>query len=157
MIQSKFSPGAKLGQRILVVDDEPLLRKLNAEIFTDVGYAVDVAEDGANAWDALQLHDYHLLVTDNQMPKMSGVELVVKVRQAGKKLPVVMVTGTLPEIEFIQQKWIKPFAMLLKPYSMAELLGVAKAILTPGPGGDESMELAPNWECQPQTFGMRLR
>jgi CheY-like chemotaxis protein len=87
MIQSKFSPGAKLGQRILVVDDEPLLRKLNAEIFTDVGYAVDVAEDGANAWDALQLHDYHLLVTDNQMPKMSGVELVVKVRQPGKSCP----------------------------------------------------------------------
>lgn len=157
MIHSKFSPGAKLGQRILVVDDEPLLRKLNSEIFTDVGYAVDVAEDGENAWDALQLHDYYLLVTDNQMPKMSGVDLVAKVRQAGKKLPVVMVTGTLPKVEFTRQTWLQPFALLLKPYSLAELLGVAKAILTASQDYGEPMVLIPNWECQPQAFGVRLR
>jgi DNA-binding response OmpR family regulator len=157
MIQSKFSPGAKLGHRILVLDDEPLIRKLNSEILTDAGYAVDVAEDGANAWDALQLHDYHLLVTDNQMPMMSGVDLVAKVRQAGKKLPVVMVTGTLPEAEFTRQNWLEPFAMLLKPYSMAELLGVAKAILTASQKFGEPMVLIPNWECQPQAFGVRLR
>jgi len=142
--------------RVLVVDDEPLICRLNTDILAGAGYQVDIAENGAAAWDALQRKDYDLLVTDNQMPKLSGVDLVTKVRTAGMVLPVIMATATLPEEKFTQHTWLYPFVMMLKPYSLAELLGTVKAMLHAANDGCEPVALAPNWECQPQVFGLRL-
>jgi DNA-binding response OmpR family regulator len=48
-------------------------------VLIDAGYQVDVAEDGATAWAALQLSKYDLLITDQFMPKVSGVELPKKI------------------------------------------------------------------------------
>jgi DNA-binding response OmpR family regulator len=144
------------GPHILVVDDEPLIRRINSEILTDAGYHVDAAEDGAVAWDVLQRKNYDLLITDNQMPKVSGVELLKKIRVTGMTLPVIMSTGTLPDEKFERHGWLQPFAMLLKPYSLVELLGTVKAVLHAGKSGGKPMVLAPNWECQPLAFGVRL-
>jgi CheY-like chemotaxis protein len=69
-------------QRILVVEDERDLRQITAEGLTDAGYQVDVAEDGATAWTALQIYQYDLLFTDQFMPKVSGVELLKKIHAA---------------------------------------------------------------------------
>ena len=65
-------------QRILVVEDDAAIRRLNTEILTYSGYHVDAAEDGAVAWDALQQNNYDLMVTDNDMPKVTGVEFIRK-------------------------------------------------------------------------------
>ena len=142
--------------RVLVVDDEPLICQLNTDILAGAGYQVDVAGDGVAAWDALQRNDYDLIVTDNQMPKLSGVDLVTKIRTAGMVLPVIMATGTLPEAEFTGRHWLYPFTLLLKPYSLAELLGTVKAVLHGTGDHGAAMILVPNWECQPQVFGLRL-
>ena len=142
--------------RVLVVDDEPLICRLNTDILAGAGYQVDVAENGAAAWDALQRKDYDLLVTDNQMPNLSGVDLVKKVRTAGMSLPVIMATGTLPEEEFTQHLWLYPFVMLLKPYSLAELLETVKAMLHATINGCRPMAIVPNWESHPLVFGKRL-
>jgi DNA-binding response OmpR family regulator len=120
---------ARPPHRILVVDDEPCMRQLNTKVLLDAGYHVDAAEDGAAAWDSLQVHSYHLLITDNNMPKVTGVELIEKVRAAGITLPVIMATATLPEEEFARRPWLQPAAMLLKPYTMADFLGTVKSVL----------------------------
>src|SRR5258706_16426352 len=65
--------------RILVVEDDPLLRLLNTETLMDAGYQVDAAEDGAAAWAALQRFDYDLLITDHDMPNVTGVGLLKKI------------------------------------------------------------------------------
>ena len=78
------------GQRILVVEDEHDLRQLTAEVLIDAGYQVDVAEDGASAGGALQRHNYDLLITDQFLPKVSGVELLKKIHVARMTLPVIM-------------------------------------------------------------------
>jgi len=115
--------------RILVADDEPLMRQLNTEALTDSGYQVDEVEDGAVAWETLQLKRYHLLITDNQMPKMSGVDLLKKLHAARMGVPVIMATGTLPREEFTRSPWIQPVAVLLKPYTLTELLGAVKKVM----------------------------
>jgi len=115
--------------RILVVDDEPLLRQLYAEVLVDAGYKVDAAEDGAVAWDALQLNGYDLLITDQDMPKVTGIELLKQLYAARLTLPVIMATGTYPQEEFIHHPWLQPDATLLKPYSIAEFLGTVKEVL----------------------------
>ena len=66
------------------------IRQLNAEVLIDAGYQVDVAEDGASAGGALQRHNYDLLITDQFLPKVSGVELLKKIHVARMTLPVIM-------------------------------------------------------------------
>jgi len=115
--------------RILVVEDELDLRQLSAEVLIDAGYQVDVAQDGAAAWSALRLSQYYLLITDQFMPKLSGVELLRKIHVAGMTLPVIMATGFLPTWEFALHPCLQPVKMLLKPYSFEKLLSLVKNVL----------------------------
>jgi two-component system alkaline phosphatase synthesis response regulator PhoP len=115
--------------RILVVEDEPMIRHLNAKMLMDAGYQVDTAEDGAVAWDRLQLRSFDLVITDNSMPKVTGLELIEKVRSAGMALPVIMATGALPEESFTLSPWLQPAATVIKPYTCAEFLGAVKNVL----------------------------
>ena len=109
-------------QRILVVEDDRDLRQFNAGVLIHSGYAVDVAEDGAAAWDALQANRYNLLITDNNMPRLTGMELLKKLRSARMGLPVIMATGTVPTQELAQNPWLEPVATLAKPYATGQLL-----------------------------------
>jgi two-component system, chemotaxis family, sensor histidine kinase and response regulator WspE len=68
--------GANLSPRILVVDDDISIRELSAAVLMPSGYQVDTAEDGAAGWEALHGNNYDLLITDHNMPRVSGVELV---------------------------------------------------------------------------------
>jgi DNA-binding NtrC family response regulator len=111
------------------VEDERDLRQITAEVLIDAGFQVDVAEDGAAAWSALQLSKYDLLITDQLMPKVSGVELLKKIHAANMTLPVIMATGYLPTWEFALHTWLQPVKMLLKPYSFEKLLGLVKNVL----------------------------
>jgi DNA-binding response OmpR family regulator len=112
-----------------VVDDEPAIRQLNTEVLIDSGYQVDAAEDGGIAWEALNTHNYDLLITDHIIPKVSGIELLKKMRAARMNLPVIMATGNLPKEEFIRYPWLRPAVTLLKPYTIEEFLGAVKKVL----------------------------
>jgi DNA-binding response OmpR family regulator len=116
-------------QCILVVEDDGDIRRLNTGALIDSGYRVDAIEDGAAAWDALQVNSYDLLVTDHSMPKLSGLELLKKLHAAHMALPVIMATGTMPAWEFALHPWLLPAAMLFKPYTVDELLGTVKKVL----------------------------
>ena len=115
--------------RILVVDDDCDIRNLNAGVLVHSGYQVDVAEDGEAAWKALNADTYDLMITDNSMPRLSGVELLKKLHASRMTLPVIMATGTLPQNEFDRSPWLQPSAMLLKPYSVEQLLGTVTKVL----------------------------
>jgi DNA-binding response OmpR family regulator len=117
------------GHRILVVENEGDIRKLNTEVLTQSGYSVDAAGNGAVAWEAIQRHGYDLVLTDYEMPKATGVDLVRKLRAARMALPVIMCTGTLPMEEFTRRPWLQPAAMLTKPYTIDELLGTVRQVL----------------------------
>lgn len=114
---------------ILVVDDDISLRELNTKVLVRSGYDVDAAEDGAAAWEALDANSYDLVITDNNMPKVSGVELLKKMRAARMDLPVIMATGTLPKEQFTLYPWLQPAATLIKPYTFEELLRTVKKVL----------------------------
>ena len=115
--------------RILVVEDDDVLRRLNAEVLMDSGYQVDAAQDGAAAWAALQLFDYDLLITDFDVPNLSGIDLLKKLHGARMALPVIMVSGTMPAAELNRQPWLQVDAALLKPHTHAELLATVSSVL----------------------------
>jgi len=114
---------------VLVVDDEPLVREFNVEMLSGCGYQVDAAEDGAAAWNTLQLNTYDLVITDNDMPNLTGVGLIEKMRASGMTVPVIMATSALPTEEFTLRPWLQPAATLLKPYAPADFLGSVKSVL----------------------------
>ena len=116
-------------RRILVVDDEADIRRINAMVLHRAGYHVDTAEDGAFAWEALGASRYDLMITDNNMPNLTGMELLKKLYAMRMALPFIMATGKMPEEEFAQYPWLQPAATLLKPYTVEELLGAVKKAL----------------------------
>jgi DNA-binding response OmpR family regulator len=112
--------------RILVVDDEPDIRRLNSELLIEAGYEVDIAADGVMASELLARNPYDLIITDNQMPRMSGVELLQELYSARKFVPAIMATGTMPAEELKCQQWFQVATTLIKPYTLPELLGAVR-------------------------------
>ena len=124
IIKSEQSP-----HRILVVEDDPILLRLNSTLLIGAGYEVDTAEDGAVAWDAIQLKTFDLLITDNSMPNLNGIELIKKVRAAGIAVPIIMATAALPIDVFTQFPCLQTTATMIKPYTLEGLLGTVENVL----------------------------
>ena len=116
-------------RRILVVDDDRAARQLTVDVLTSSGYEVEAVKDGASGWAALQAKHYDLIITDNRMPKMKGIEMIAKLRAANMTLPVIMATGLLPTHEFVSRPWLKPDVTLEKPFSKDDLLAAVNDLL----------------------------
>jgi DNA-binding response OmpR family regulator len=105
------------------------------------GYLVDAAADGALAWEALQVRSYDLLITDNQMPKVSGIELVKRLRGKSSALPVVMATGLSPERELERYPELAIRAILIKPFTIEQILSTARMALRQPPDANMNTNL----------------
>ncbi|KJK05222.1 MULTISPECIES: hybrid sensor histidine kinase/response regulator [unclassified Pseudomonas] len=81
-------------KRILVVDDSLTVRELQRKLLSNRGYEVAVAVDGMDGWNALRSEDFDLLITDIDMPRMDGIELVSLLRRDNRlqSLPVMVVS-----------------------------------------------------------------
>ena len=88
------SKAAKLGKRILVVDDSFVVREVERKLLENRKYRVEVAVDGMDGWNAVRSGGFDLVITDVDMPRMNGIELVSKIKQdAGlKSTPVVIMS-----------------------------------------------------------------
>ena len=115
--------------RILVVDDDPDTRQLSVDILVSANFEVDSAVDGADGWEALRAKHFDLVVTDNKMPRMTGIELIKKLRYTRLPLPVIMATNQLPTQEFEQKPWLLPDATLQRPFSNDDLLETVKKVM----------------------------
>ena len=74
---------------VLVAEDDPILRKLNTQILSRAGYQTTAVADGRAAWEALSTNAFDLLITDNDMPNLTGMQLVAKLRLNKIRLPIL--------------------------------------------------------------------
>lgn len=81
-------------KRILVIDDSITVREVQRNLLETYGYEVDVAIDGMDGWNAVRSSNYELVITDIDMPRMDGIELVQLIKQDAKlkDLPVMIVS-----------------------------------------------------------------
>jgi DNA-binding response OmpR family regulator len=79
--------------------------------------------------------------------------LIEKLHATSKVLPVIMVTGTLPQEEFTRNPKLQPAATLLKPYTIAELLETVKKVLRAIGGAREKRQPPPSWQGLSSTEG----
>ncbi|HKM54318.1 MAG TPA: hybrid sensor histidine kinase/response regulator, partial [Isosphaeraceae bacterium] len=81
-------------KRILVVDDSITVRELERQLLENRGYTVDVAVDGVDGWNAVRSGHYDLVVSDIDMPRMDGIQLVAHIKEDArlKAIPVIIVS-----------------------------------------------------------------
>lgn len=136
--------------RILVVEDEPMLAEQLAEGMREAGYAVDVAHNGLDAHFMGDTEPFDAVVLDLGLPQMDGITVLKKWRDAGRTMPVLILTA--------RDNWHEKVAgidagaddYLTKPFHMEELLARLRALIRRA-GGHASAELA----CGPVTLDTR--
>ncbi len=114
--------------RILVADDEEIVIQSCLRVLSGGGFQVDAARDGLEALKAIDENGYDVLILDIKMPKMNGMEVLQRVKEAHPDIDVIMITG-LHEIETaVQAMKLGAFDYLPKPFEPEELeLVVARA------------------------------
>jgi DNA-binding response OmpR family regulator len=115
--------------RILVAEDEPSLSKLDTEVLNVCGYQVDNAKNGLTALHKLNDDHFDLAIVEEELPKVTGLELVNALRSNDIMTPVILVMGTAPVKEPNPNKVAQVQAILFKPYTVAELLKTVKGVL----------------------------
>ena len=116
-------------QRIVLVDDEPLVARATERLVSQFGYRVTAISTGQEVLKAFAVKSdaFELVLTDQTMPEMTGLELTHALRAGGFRVPVLLVTGLPMEIDV---KSIEPpFAVLGKPYRAEELANALAELL----------------------------
>ena len=115
--------------RVLVVDDEEALLRLIGRMLTAAGYEVATAADGGRAAELLTGATFDAVLSDIDMPKMNGIQLLQAVRQRDLDVPVVLMTGNPDVKTAVQAVAHGALQYLIKPVNMEELgAAVARAV-----------------------------
>nr|WP_237264535.1 response regulator [Thiomicrorhabdus immobilis] len=110
--------------KILVVDDFSTMRKIVKDLLNELGFSqYDEADDGETAWPMIQSGEYDFIVSDWNMPKMSGVELLKKVRAHPhlKNTPFLLITAEAKRSQIIEAAEAGVDAYIVKPFTAATL------------------------------------
>jgi len=116
-------------QRILVAEDQADIRHLMSSVLASGGFEVRAAEDGEQAWQTLLQAPFDLLVTDSDMPRLTGLELTERMREAGMHLPVVIASGSFAVDSVSDYPQLRIAAVVLKPFDIGEFLTVVRIAL----------------------------
>ncbi|HWW01341.1 MAG TPA: response regulator [Candidatus Acidoferrum sp.] len=116
-------------RRLLVVDAGICICKISVGVLTTSCSHVDNVEAGETGWVGFQVKNYDLAITDNNMPKVSGGELVKKLRSERMTLPVALASGTIPTEALNANSSLRLAATLPKPFKMDSLVGTVKKAL----------------------------
>jgi len=126
-----MTASSKIAPRILVVDDDPVMRRLIAVILESKDYQVQLASSVANALEAIVQQQPDVVCCDLMMPEVSGLALLEQVRDNPKLagVPVIVISATGEEEMIQQAQALGAFAHLAKPFSKTALLALVESAL----------------------------
>lgn len=110
--------------KILIVDDMNVMRRTVANFCKKLGYSnLEVAESGAKAWIQLKSSKFDLIISDWNMPDMSGIQLLKKVRadDALKLIPFIMITAESEKHNIVEAVRSGVSAYIMKPFTFETL------------------------------------
>ncbi len=125
--------------RILVIEDESGISGFVSTGLLKCGYAVDVAAEGAQGLGLILQHDYDLVILDLMLPDQDGIEILRKIRAAGRATRVLLLTAKDKVQDRITGLEAGADDYLSKPFDFGELLARVKALLRRTP-----LDLSPN-------------
>ncbi|MBW2029808.1 MAG: response regulator [Deltaproteobacteria bacterium] len=117
-----FQLDARRSFRILIVDDELIVRDSLKEWLEDEGFGVDTAGSGAEALEKVAKETYHLMLLDIKMPGMDGVEVLKRAKEGSPDLPVVMMTAYATVETAVEAMKMGALDYLMKPFDPDSLV-----------------------------------
>ncbi len=115
--------------RVLVVDDEPAVRRALERALRLDSYEVELAADGEEALDALATHPADAVILDVAMPRLDGLEVCRRMRQAGDRTPILMLTARDAIDDRVKGLDVGADDYLVKPFALRELQARLRALL----------------------------
>jgi diguanylate cyclase (GGDEF)-like protein len=116
-------------QRILVVDDERSVRELVAESLSYIGHQVTTAADGTEAAEKLQNGTFDIVVTDMDMPRMDGMELIKHIRQHHPDTDTIAITGHATKYKYVDVINAGAADFITKPFGLDKLEAKIRRLL----------------------------
>lgn len=116
---------------ILLADDDPQMQLAVKATLSKHGHSVTVVSNGKSAAEAIAQNSYDLLISDQRMPEMTGLELLDFLQEQGSMIPAIMITahGTITQAVDAMQRGAADF--ITKPFSGEELVRVVERVITP--------------------------
>jgi two-component system response regulator ResD len=115
--------------RVLVVDDEPIVREILERYLHRGGFDVATASDGPGALDAFETHSPDLIVLDLMLPGIDGLEVFRRIRKRGRRTGVIMLTARGEETDRVVGLDLGADDYVAKPFSPREIVARARAVL----------------------------
>jgi FixJ family two-component response regulator len=116
---------------VCVVDDDDSLRGAIRSLFRSLEYQVEAFSNGADAIEWLSSHDAHCLISDVQMPGMSGIDMYLSLLSRGRRIPTIFITAYPTDVLHSRTLAAGALAFLVKPVDIPKLTElVASAVST---------------------------
>jgi CheY-like chemotaxis protein len=134
---STLAATARATKRVLIVDDDAAVVQMLHDALGlfrhDHAYSVEIARDGAEGFAALERAQFDLVLLDMYMPRMTGLELLAKMRQRGLRTPVLMLTGNEDSRSAANALAGGIFAYVPKPFDLQHLEMLIALAASPRP------------------------
>lgn len=117
-----------VGKKVLVVDDEEILRMLLTDTLEFEGFQVEEAEDGEEAFEKIQSNQYDVILLDYMMPRMTGLELLERLQPLKLETPVIMLTAKAQQADQDAALAKGATYFMPKPFSPNELIELVKSL-----------------------------
>lgn len=111
-----------VGKRVMVVDDSSVIRGVLSKALKAAGLEIETAEDGQDAVDKFKVYKPHLTIMDINMPKLSGLDAVVKIQEFAPEAKFIVLTSSSRQDEIMTAKTLKVCSYMVKPVQMKDLL-----------------------------------
>ena len=117
--------------RIMIVDDVTAIRQIVNKVFQDVGYQVTEAARGEEALDLAKIKRVHLVITDVEMPGMSGLDLIRALRELKtyKTIPILILARDASDENIKKAEALGASGFIEKPFTPERLLSVVNQVL----------------------------
>ena len=110
-----------MDRRILIVDDELSIREFLEILLAEEGYTVTTASSGAEAMEKIAAQDFHMVISDIQMPKLSGIEVLKKVKETSPSTEVIMITAYASAESAVEALKCGAYDYIIKPFKVDEI------------------------------------
>jgi PAS domain S-box-containing protein len=128
-----LAPARSPGERVVVIDDEATIAEVLAQALDQLGYAVQRfgSADEFYARFSAEPFPVDLLLTDQTMPRLTGIQLAQRLRAEGRSFPIVILSGHSKELTPDALRALGPVSTLDKPFDLARLTAVVQRLLHP--------------------------